>query len=357
MWPLWKLLFSRNYWNQVLRGHTWSATWRALRRAHKDGRAWRQLARMLFLLLLPFSIPMILVALAPGGIVLVWVYIAFMVMLSRQGFGVKAKSGGLNIVDIEAELHRTPEVRRFLGELCLLHAVLVERAGSERFLRTKTLPEGVEIITRRKHIDLLREHGLYDRLGALERDLILLPDGHWPEEILGEVDLAVEPVRLLRWVLRLDSFLPTIGETMRFDRGLIESTLQEPERVLNGEEWVAISALDIGVNAATDFWYRAWSEGFARGFFVANSPEQELELREIAERFKGKESKDLLLDGTIMSGATEGDVRLAGLLGWRRRHILLWIRARVMGQQPVPGELALFYPPEMPVTEDLETLV
>ena len=122
----------------------------------------------------------------------------------------------------------TPELRRELAELVLLHAVLVDRAGSENFLRTKVLPEGFEVVTRQRHMEILREHNLYDRLGDAERDLMLLPDGHWPPDMIDHVAMLLEPLRLLRWVLRVDGFLATVGGTMSADFRLAGSIVKEP---------------------------------------------------------------------------------------------------------------------------------
>src|ERR1700761_9402134 len=191
---LFQLLFSRNYWRLVLRGDTWRSAWVALRRVHKDRRAWTHLARALYLLLVPVALFFMVAGFALAflgvgfvGVGFAWLFLMLMVVLSRVGFGKPSSRKqpdvmqSLNLSSAEpAEPVAviTPELIREFGELALLHAIFAARSASERFVQTKTLPEGVDIVTRRRHLDLLREYGMYDRLGSTERELLLMPDGH-----------------------------------------------------------------------------------------------------------------------------------------------------------------------------------
>ena len=362
MWPIFKLLFSRNYWHLVLRGQTWRDTWIALRRAHKDRRAWRQFARTFYLFLVPFSIPVFLLGIGllfigGAGVILIWVFIGVMIALGRIGFGKPKPQkqpdtiAGLNLSKLAraepaapAE-HKTPELRREIAELCLLHAVIADRAGSERFLQTKVLPEGLTVITRRRHIDMLREHQIYDRLGPIERDLLLLPDGHWPAEILDDAFLTLEPLRLFRWVLGIDDYLPTNGETLRADFRLSSTLTADPELPFRGEEWVSTGAMETAIHTANQFFYRCWAEGVYRGFYQAPTEDRAEELRNYAIRFNGQEGEDMLFGATIVSRAADHQVRLAAMLSIRRARILGWVLERLRNQRPPEPAITLFYPP------------
>jgi hypothetical protein len=145
---------------------------------HKDKRAWKQFSRTLYLLLVPLAIPVaigyVLLAIGGGmaaGIVLLWGFIGLMMGLKRMGFGkssAKKRPDAVFSLDLVERAHFMPSaaLRREIAELCLLHAVIADRSGSERFLQLKVVPEGFEVITRRRHLDLLREYGIYDRVSA-----------------------------------------------------------------------------------------------------------------------------------------------------------------------------------------------
>jgi hypothetical protein len=357
MFGLFRLLFSRAYWLAVFRGQTWMSTWVAFRRVHKDKRAWKQFSRTLYLLLVPLAIPVaigyVLLAIGGGmaaGIVLLWGFIGLMMGLKRMGFGKSSATTRPDAVfslDLVERAHFMPSaaLRREIAELCLLHAVIADRSGSERFLQLKVVPEGFEVITRRRHLDLLREYGIYDRLGTVERDLLLMADGHWSMRTIDAGCMALEPVRLLRWLLRLDHYLPTTGETLVGDYQLAAKTLADPAAAFAGDAFVLEKSLDRAMTAAHQYFYRCWAEGVKRGLYTSEKPEVTAELKEHAAKLDGAEGEDLLLGSRIVSKAEDSDVRLGATLGLRRVEILGWIGKRVKaGAEPLPT-LVMFYPP------------
>jgi hypothetical protein len=238
MFGLFRLLFSANYWRTLFHGETWRRSGVAVRRAHKDKRARKQLRQLAILLATPF-LCLAYVAWLIGNIAgLVGVVIALvmigLVSVYRNRRPVE-KDGPLTLSLQTYDDPKPapspepgPELRQEFAELALLHAVLADRAASENFLGTKVLPEGLVVVTRQRHMEILREYNLYDRLGDAERDLLLLPDGHWPKETIDHVAMMLEPLRLLRWVLRVDGFLATVGATMTADFRLAGSLVKEP---------------------------------------------------------------------------------------------------------------------------------
>ena len=247
------------------------------------------------------------------------------------------------IAETEVAPEPTPELRRELAELALLHAVLADRAGSESFVQTKILPEGVEVITRRRHLDLLREYDVYGRLGNVERDLLLQTDGHWTQQAINDVSMSLEPLRLLRWVLRVDDFLPTVGSHLKAEYRLAGELVKEPERLFKSQTLVEISALRTGTEAADVYFYRCWAEGVRRGFYQSEDEEETKRLREYAVGLEGREDEDFLLGSTIVNRASDEDVRLATTLAFRRAFILRWICQRIYGEQAANELLEAFF--------------
>ncbi len=203
MFGLFQLLFSKRYWRTLFHSETWRRSGVSIRRIHKDNRARKQLLQVFGLLLTPVLCLFYLLWFIASGAGFVGACLAllmFAVVGIYRRYRPAENDGSLRL-----QLQSTPspipemlptpapELRRELAELALLHAIFVDRAGSETFIRTNVLPEGMDLITRRRHLDILRKYGLYERIGGRERDLLLLPDGHWAEEITSAVACCWKP--------------------------------------------------------------------------------------------------------------------------------------------------------------------
>lgn len=333
MLSLVRLVFSAHYWRMMFRWETWRAGGVALKRFHKDKRARKQVRQLLFFVLAPFLLPFcLLLALTPGGLVglLIGSIRSEMARDKRNTEAMQAQEEYPEPPPVSAEL------RREFAEMALTAAVLVDRAGSENFLKHKELPEGVEVVTRQRHMQILREYGLYERLGEQERDLMLLPDGHWEAGAIDQVVLQLEPLRLLRWVLRVDGFLPTVGATMQADFRLAGTIVKEPKMLFEGTQTVSMDGLRTALHAADQYFFRCWAEGLRRGIYTADENPDAERAREYAERMQGKEGEDLLLATTIVSMAEDADVRLGATLALRRWRLLEWVKGRMYGEvQPL----------------------
>jgi hypothetical protein len=148
MYSLFALLFKKSYWQMMLRASTWSDAWRSLRRVHKDSRARKHLRQFLWLLIIPVLCFAYLCVLA-GTRALYFVPFVFLVIWLRNRYQRK-HSHPLHITPQPAPIHRplTEEDRRALrvrfADLALLLAVLLDRAGSENYLRDKVLPKALK---------------------------------------------------------------------------------------------------------------------------------------------------------------------------------------------------------------------
>lgn len=348
MFGLLQLLFSKKYWRSLVHPETWRQTNVALRRAHKDARARKRLLQTFILLLAPFLVLAYAGMLVGNGLGLVGAIIVFAVAIAFAIFrNRRPKDDGTpttlslnNLKTVEAPPPPvTPELRKEFAEMALVCAVLVDRAGSENFLRTKVLPEGMEVVTRQRHMEILRTHGLYERLGPDELDLMLLPDGHWEPEMIDHVSMQLEPLRLFRWLLRIDKFLPTVGATMKADYRLAGSVIQQPQILFEGTETVSIDGLRTAITAADHYFFRCWAEGLRRGIYTGEGNDDADRARAYAEQMHGKEGEDLLLGTTIVSKADDADVRLGTTLGLRRMRILGWVKARMYGERAALEQL------------------
>jgi hypothetical protein len=117
--------------------------------------------------------------------------------------------------------------REHLTERLTIVAALLIRAGSERYLSEHGVPQGAEVQTRQIHNRVLREKGVWEKLAAEERDLLMLPDGEWPDDQPKLVIEWSEQLRLLRWVLRIDRELAPLAHVPSIDYGLAREVLED----------------------------------------------------------------------------------------------------------------------------------
>src|SRR5215469_7202783 len=138
----------------------WLEIGRSLKRVHKDSRARKQVFRLLLIILiLVLAIGYLAFLIGSGA----WLFLPFVIPVvwfrARQA---KQDFEPMHIAPIpDPPQALRPEtlasLRRHFAELSLVYAVLLDRSGSERFLKEKDLPEGMEITSRRVHINVLKQ--------------------------------------------------------------------------------------------------------------------------------------------------------------------------------------------------------
>jgi hypothetical protein len=121
---------------------------------------------------------------------------------------------------------------------------------------------------------------------------------------------------------------------MKVDYHLAGPVVNHPDLLFKGVELIGAEALNTGIVTADHYFYRCWAEGIARGIYTADEMQKPDEAKEYAGRLKGREGEDLLLNTTIVSLATDADVRLAATLGLRRAQVLRWVRSRMYAEEP-----------------------
>ncbi len=244
----------------------WKALWIALRRAGRDPQARWNLFR-LTLSLLAFAAYLSWLFFYFRGLTLDFGRTGnFIIGIVFGGFALVAAAGfvqqKLDRRSVDRDNPVIPISTR-LGiyrEACLL-ATLLERLGSEIAME-KELPDGIEVITRRVLLDRLHQLNLRDDLKPQLRDILLAPDGHWPQELKNRAFQAWECFTVLRWVLGLGALTP-LTDQPNYKLADINALFA----IKQMEKLNVLPAWDIrpARNNTTLFFNRCWSELTARG--------------------------------------------------------------------------------------------
>jgi len=341
-----QLVSKSSYWKMLLRGDTWREAAMSLRRVHKDKRARKHVFGLLLLLLAPvILITYLLWIIGSGGILLVPFVIPVLWWRARRA---KQDEVLMHITPQEEskvrELSREEQERLLahLKKLALFYAAMVSRAATEGFLKEKTLPEGFEVIARRRHIDMLREHGLWEEMEAKDRDAVMMPDGHWDWSMINDVVVSLETVRLLRWALRIDYFLPVVGYQLRSEWNLAEELLTEAQWLKRSDKLIDLDSVRTAREAASTYFIRCWAEGVSRGYYQADDEESREWARTVSENLAGKNSEDLVLGATLVGEVGEQELRWATMVAARRKLFLEWMLRAMDGIGISAWEMSAF---------------
>jgi hypothetical protein len=273
MYSLFRLLFKKSFWRHLSLRSIWYEAWLSLRRAHKDRRARKYLLGLGFLLLVPFiCLAYLILLLQSGAIFLIVPLLIFAIPLVWWIRRNNRLSQPVHITpqqEVTKPVEMTAEQREQfcagLAELGLFYAVMLDRAGSELFLQRKELPPNIEIVSRRTHIDLLRRTGIWDKISPADREANMIADGHWDQPIIQRAALAMEPYRLIRWLLRIDFYLPLVGKQAKGDFGLAHEIVLAPEKLLAARQLINPDGLETALRGAREYFYRCFAESLHRG--------------------------------------------------------------------------------------------
>lgn len=338
MYSLFRLLIKSAYWRTILRKATWVEASRSLRRAHKDKRARKHLLRLGLLLLAP--------VLCIGYLVWIWGmgawFILPIVILFAWLFNRDAKQAGetLHIAPTPEPVRRelteeeTKAMRHSFAQMALLIATMVDRAGSEKFLKEKELPPGIELTTRRTHLELLKKYELWEQMARSDREAMMMPDGHWEWPLINRVTMALEPLRLLRWILRIDFHLPLIGQQLKGDFNLAHEIVLAPEKLFEGKKLIPEEVMETGRDAANHFFQRCLAEAIHRGYYNPSDEGMTERARRLAQSLAGKQDRDFVLGTQLVSEAGKDEVLWATNLSQRRRDFLHWTIMRIRAAKP-----------------------
>jgi hypothetical protein len=345
MYSLFALLFKRAYWRMLFRGGTWVDAWRSLRRAHKDKRARKHLLSFVRMLVIPIVCAAYLAWLARMGALLFLPLLAPIIWWSNRR---KRNETPLHIAPTAEPVVReltneeSRALRVYFGQLALFYSAMTDRAGSENFLKVKVLPAGLEVTSRRSHLELLRSTGLWDRMAQRDREAMMMADGHWEWALINEVATYLEPVRLLRWILRVDFHLPVVGRQLRGDFGLSHEIVGTPQKVLQAKELVTVRDMERAQGAAREFYGRCLAESLSRGYHSTENEEVQSWAKDLSASLKGKQHEDLLLGDKLVSETDKAGLLWATELARSRLRFLNWAIHFLKGGKLPVGEMSVF---------------
>jgi len=325
----------------LLRLDTWREAWLSLRRAHKDRRARKHLRQLAWLVLVPV-ICIAYIAWIVGQRLLMVVPI-LAVIFGWRAWSHRRKEASLSLLPPPKPVYRelTPDekaaFRRYFADVALIYAVMLDRAGSETYLRSKVLPEGVEVTTRRVHLDLLKSRGIWDKMAQEDREALIVPDGEWNPGWIEYLLMGFEPLRLMRWILRLDFHLPVVGRQLRFDYKLANEIVRAPAKPYEGKDLVSPSMMDTARQAAENYYNRCVAERIYRGDVEAANEESSRIADRVATRYRNKQHEDLVLGVKLVSETSSEDLNWATMVSRRRVGFFHWTMiAMERGTPPDP---------------------
>lgn len=308
----------------------WVELWGSVKRVHKDKRARRRLAVLSLaaglLMLLAVGLIVYLVLLTGTGAIFIVPFVIPVLWWLRRSANREFEP--MNIVPQWARPEANPEeasggvLRGYFADLALLYAVLVDRAGSERFLKEKELPPGMEVTSRRLHMDVLRSFNLWDRLSRNDRDAIMMADGAWDWEKINRFATGIEPLRLLRWILRLEFRLPTIGQHLTGDFSIAHEIVVNPERLRQGRALVEDASVRVARDDARNTLLRCIAESITRGYQQAEDEKTAAWARQVSEELSGNQNADFLLGNELVSEANRDRLAWATALANIRTEFL-----------------------------------
>jgi len=341
MYSLFALLFKASYWRMLLRADTWREAWLSLRRAHKDRRARRHVGQVVWLVLIPvLCLAYLAWIIRLNMLVILPVLIPIFWWQARRGTAHEAVP---SIVPTRSPVYRVlsdeeqRKFREYFVEVTLVYAVMLDRAASETYLAEKVLPQGYEVTTRRTHLDLLKANGLWERMDQVDREAMMMPDGHWNPQAINLTILGLEPLRLLRWILRVDFYLPVIGQQLQLDYKLAHELVRAPQKLNESKELVTLAMMEKGKLAAEYFYNRCVAEKIVRGYVEASNEESKKTAEEVATSFGGKQHEDFVLGDKLVSEASREQLEWATMLSRRRAGFFHWtMLAMESGSPPSP---------------------
>jgi hypothetical protein len=184
-------------------------------------------------------------------------------------------------------------------------------------------------------------------MARTDREAMMMADGHWTWPYINHVALALEPLRLLRWILRIDFYLPVVGQQLRGDYAIANQIVTDPAKTLAGKPLTDLSTIRTARDAARAYLSRCMAEGISRGYFQPRDEEIAQWAANLSENLKGKQHDDLVLGGKLVSEATEDELRWAASLSQRRLDFLNWIMA-LLDRGTIPDwQMSVFPPPEV----------
>ncbi len=243
--------------------------------------------------------------------------------------------------ELATEQHDTAAAQLWQQTVTL--AALLQRSGSESSIKTTVLPANREVATRRWLRERLLALQVWERLPRALLELLILPDGHWTEEVCKQVDAALPYLPVLRWALGFDRDLPPLDRLPQYNAAMLRSLLDgspTPHPLLPPWE------LRIARDSSNFYFQRFWVEAVTRRLVGKDlSPDQIAD----AATYKQEIDNDGTVFGDLLVGAhtvseLEDPALMTMVLASYRRWELLQLLTDIAGGEadPVQVERLLF---------------
>jgi hypothetical protein len=340
----------------ILSREFWRTFWISIRRARKDARDRKNVLRFIFFLLISILYygRLIWISVLAGGsgdkgTLFIYCIAAALIFIAAGGIWL-SNSLDERKARIESDRAVDQSLRRRLSIDGFALSVLLSRAGSEQLLREKELPAGVQVITRKAHLEQLQKLDLWNALPGNVRNLLLMPDAHWPGDAII-LPLSFEALRCLRWVLRVDPKLQPLAHLPTMSYTFAQQLLEKPDRFLAGG---MLDAWDIRVerNFADGFFSRCYAEMIGRGITTGVTPETFAWAQKTYEEARDEQVRDLLVAHETVSELNDDMLRYMVSISFQRYRCLQIIMDLQDGVDRWEDWHALCFPIREPPPQD-----
>lgn len=223
----------------------------------------------------------------------------------------------------KVESDASPEIRTYLEQRALIVASLLARGAGESYQKRNRMPEDVRVVNRQVQNAFLRTQGLWDKLEPEEAALAATAEGDWTLEQTSQVVVWGEQLRLLRWVLRVDSELMPLEHFPKLDFSLSRDVMQNPVAAFPQKPLLKPWEVRVQRDLSTGYAVRTFAELAVRGLIthVGASDEWAQELR---TRSLGA-STDSLAGARTIAELDDESLQLLGSITSTRREYLRYL--------------------------------
>ena len=227
-----------------------------------------------------------------------------------------------------------PAVRDYLEDRARILACLVTRAAREINIKNERIPLGSEMVTRQSQMEYLRRCALWRRLESDEANLFIAPEGAWTAEQPIEIIGWCEQLRLLRWVLRIDSELTPLAHFPQVEVSMAQDLLETRSALVAGRSILRSWDVRIERDMAMEYVARAIAEMKGRGL-IDNSGDLHGWVDELRQGKLGP-STDLLVGPTTVGDLSENNVRLMAHIAAARARYATYLVEQLSSDNPIP---------------------
>jgi hypothetical protein len=162
----------------------------------------------------------------------------------------------------------------------------------------------------------------------------MIPGGEWTWTTIHQAASFQEQLRLIRWILRLDFFLPDLSLQQQFAPRSYKELILDPKKLLEAPRLIRLGELEVARDAAKNLHLRCAAEEIVRGYHGPAQAESTPWAQRVSAIYNGKQNEDLLIGDTIVSEVSERILRQTTILSRTRTEFLTWTGKVLDGSIP-----------------------